>query len=137
MLGTREAGDVGEHGDRREGDDWSDAGDGLEPAHDGAQRACLFAERQIESAELRGGLAPHGIVVLEVTGKIPGHHVRGEQARPMGIGAQTAAPPALATSAAQESLDGVDLRDFDADEVAPPGQGRAQRADRGAGDVDD
>jgi hypothetical protein len=114
VLGTREAGDVGEHRDRRESDDRSDAGDGLERAHAVAQRSCLFAERQVEGADLRGGLAPDGVVMLEVTGEIPGHHIRGEQTRPMGIGAQTAAATALAAGSAQESLDGVDLRDLDA-----------------------
>jgi hypothetical protein len=61
------------------------------------RRATLVPVRRasVEGADLRGGLAPDGVVVLEVTGEIPGHHIRGEQARPMGIGAQTrvARPP--------------------------------------------
>jgi hypothetical protein len=91
---------------------------GLKPFDYLAPLTGALAEPEVERADPFGGLTPYGVVILHVLFEFLGSEIAGEQPLPMRIGAQAAAPPAVASAAAQQPFDRVDLASLDADKVA-------------------
>lgn len=112
---------LGEDGDRREGDDRTNAWDRFESFRRIAPLARAVAEIEIECASLLGGLAPYGIVMAHMDLELFGDEIASEQALPVRVGAQAATPPAVLSDSAQEPFHRVDLSGLDANEVAPAG----------------
>ena len=116
MLGTREAGHLREHGERRGRHDRSDAWRGLEPLEVPGEGALLGTQRMLEGGDLLPCTPPRGAVVL----------AEGPQVRLRRHGRQEFPPPHLRAQrttqvpqagGAEQPLDRVDLGRLQTHEV--------------------